>query len=455
MIRAAVWRSSSLRIALLYGFAFIFAVLLVLAFIYFTTVGFMDRQLDAILGSEMQELIEDYERDGEAGLISNISEHVAQHPDGEWVYMLTRGPGQFLAGNLDEWPSTPFDENGFTDFLLDEWDYEKETRPARAMTVSLPGQIQFLVGRDVGTRNHVHRLILEALLWGLGITIVLALGIGVFVSSRVTGRLERLNKTARKIMQGELDQRVPIDGSNDDFDQLAINLNEMLDRIQALMITNQEISNNVAHDLRKPLTRLQHRLEEARDADSSEAARALEQATGEAEELMSTFKALLRIARIESKSRRSAFTDVQVDELLRDVGELYGPSAEEAGQVLEVAAETGLTVQADRNLLFQAVANLVDNAVKYTPSGGTIHLSAESDADTVQLAVADQGPGIPAELREKVFQRFYRVDDSRSTPGNGLGLSLVRAIADLHEAQIRLTDNSPGLRVELVLARSQ
>jgi len=450
---ATFLRSSSLRISLLYALLFIAAVVVVLGFIYVSTVGYLDRQMDAILDSEMRGLMRQYDGEGTSGLVHTIAERVSQHPDGAVVYLLTNAELQPLAGNLDEWPSAPVEEDGRTEFLLFEWDFERETRPARGLITELPGDLRLLIGRDVGERNHVKRLILDALIWALAITVILALGIGVLVSSRVTRRLEKMNSTAQQIMEGDLSQRVPTDGSGDDFDQLVMNLNRMLERIQSLMITVQQISNNVAHDLRKPLTRLRHRLEEAQDADPTEARVALEKATGEADELMTTFNALLRIARIESRGRRSAFIEVDLGTLLTDVGELYEPSASENGQRFEVCADRDIVVCGDRDLLFQALANLVDNALKYTPAGGAIQLSVEFKEDSVCVAVADSGPGIPTELRDKVFQRFFRADESRSTPGNGLGLSLVRAVADLHGADIRLIDNSPGLRIELILPR--
>ena len=454
MTAARLLRSSSLRNALVYGALFIAAVIVVLTFIYLSTVGYMDRQMDTILESDLRGLSRQFESEGEPGLAHTLSERVAQHPDGEVVYLLLDAQGRVLAGNLDEWPSSTIDEDGWIDFLLYEWDFERETRPARALTARLPGDLKLLVGRDVGDRDRVRRLILDALGWALAFTVVLALGIGVLISSRVTDRLEQLNTTARQIMEGDLGRRAPTDGSGDDFDQLAMNLNRMLDRIQSLMTTVQEISNNVAHDLRKPLTRLRHRLEEAQSAAPDLAMPALQQATLEAEELMSTFNSLLRISRIESRSRRSAFVDVDIGALLADVCELYEPTAEESDQHLVVRADPGIVVRGDRDLLFQAVANLVDNAIKYTPAGGEIHLRVVSDSGRARVTVSDTGPGIPAALRDKVFQRFFRVDDSRSTPGNGLGLSLVRAVAELHEAELRLADNSPGLRVELDLERS-
>lgn len=443
-------KSSSLRIALLFASLFITAVVVVLVFIYVNTVSYLDYQTDTEIDSEVRGLLRGYENTGVSGLTRTIAERVRQNPDGEVVYLLTDSRMRPLAGNLDKWPSIGVQEKDWIEFTLSDWDFEHETRPARALTTQLPGNLNLLVGRDVAARNHEQDMILRALIWSFALTVIIAFGVGVFVSSRVTRRLEKLNRTAQDIMQGDLSRRVPIDGSGDDFDQLGTNLNRMLERNQALMATLQEISNNVAHDLRKPLTRLRLQLEEARDADPAQVHASLETATREADELMSTFNALLRIAQIESRSQRGAFAEVDLGSMLADLGELYEPAASENHQRLLVSAEPGLVVYGDRDLLFQALSNLVDNALKYTPTGGRIELSVGRKDGSVCVAVADTGRGIPPELVERVFQRFYRVDSSRSTPGNGLGLSLVRAIMDLHCADITLLDNSPGLRVEVI-----
>ena len=297
------------------------------------------------------------------------------------------------------------------------------------------------------------RLITNALAWGLAITVALALGVGLLMSAGVMRRIEAINQTSREIMEGDLSRRMPRDGTDDDFDQLAANLNRMLERIEGLMTAVRQVSDNIAHDLRTPLTRLRTRLELARTDDPQQGQGAVAQAIEDAEELLGTFNALLRIARIESGSRRSAFAELDLAQLLDDVGELYEPLAAEKGQRLTVEANGAAPIRGDRDLLFQALANLVDNAIKYTPEGGRIALSVKDRDGRTEVAVADTGPGIPAALREKVFQRFFRVDSSRSAPGSGLGLSLVRAVADLHDAGVALSDNSPGLRAVLSFAR--
>ncbi|MEA3292517.1 MAG: HAMP domain-containing sensor histidine kinase, partial [Pseudomonadota bacterium] len=262
-------------------------------------------------------------------------------------------------------------------------------------------------------------------------------------------QIESINTTSREIMSGDLSRRIPTRGSGDDFDLLAGNLNAMLDRIQALMEDVRRVSDNIAHDLRTPLARLRNRLELLKtdaDADSPDS-QAVEQAVAEADGLLATFNALLRIARIEAEQRREAFEQVALDTVVQDVAEFYEPLAEDKAQRLLLDLQPGIRLQGDRDLLFQALANLLDNAIKYTPRGGRIEISLQSSEIGVRLIVADNGPGIPVEAREKVLQRFFRMEESRTTPGNGLGLSLVAAVAKLHGITIRLEDNRPGLRV--------
>ncbi len=326
-----------------------------------------------------------------------------------------------------------------------------EEHAARARVFRLQGGLRLLVGRDVRDLEATRGLIENALAWGLAMTAALALLGGWLMSAGVVRRLEAINQTSREIMEGDLTRRIPLRGSDDDFDQLALSLNQMLARIESLMAGVRQVSDNIAHDLRTPLTRLRTKLELLRrELEGADAARSIaEEVIADAEEMLMTFNALLRIARIESGGRRAAFAPGGLAALIGDLVELYEPVAAQRAQTLTSETPDAAWVTGDRDLLFQALANLVDNAIKYSPRGGRVELSLQSDGVQLCLVVADEGPGIPSALRTEVFRRFFRIDDSRSTPGSGLGLSLVQAVIQLHRAAIRLDDNRPGLRVSL------
>jgi signal transduction histidine kinase len=293
---------------------------------------------------------------------------------------------------------------------------------------------------------------LRALGWGLAFTLCLGLIGGLMMSWSMMRRLDAINQTSRQIMTGELSRRIPTKGTNDEFDQLADNLNAMLEQIEKLMVGVRQVSDNIAHDLRTPLTRLRNRLEQMRlqEPKTDEYDMQLEKSIMEADQLLATFNALLRIAKIESGSHLIRKKPVNLEALVRDASELYEALAEEKNQSLTLKLIPHLQVQGDRDLLFQAIVNLLDNAVKYTPSGGKIGITLFKRKDIVEIIVTDTGTGIPIEAHDKVLQRFYRLEISRSTPGNGLGLSLVAAVAMLHHAKLRLEDNAPGLRVVLL-----
>ncbi|MEA1050828.1 ATP-binding protein [Lamprobacter modestohalophilus] len=451
--------SSTFRLALLYMLLVGVSVAILLGFIYWSTAGYMARQTDATIGAEIQGLAEQYRRRGLAGLSTVIAERIARDPQGASIYLLTAPSGNPIIGNLDSWPQVAPDAGGWVRFrarqsLAEDVTIEHETR---AKVFRLRGDLRLLVGRDVRELTAIRQLILDAMTWGLAITVGLALLGGWLMGAGIVRRLDVVNQVSREIMQGNLSRRVPSAGTGDDFDQLADNLNRMLERIEALMLSIRQVSDNIAHDLRTPLTRLRNRLELLHGADLSDEARAeVEVAIADADELLSAFNALLRIARIEAGSRRAAFADLDPLPLLQDVAELYEPLAAESLQTIQVegvAENSPCRLHADRDLLFQAIANLVDNAIKHSPSGGQIRLHAECSETHVELSVTDEGPGIPPELRDKVLQRFFRIDESRAAPGHGLGLSLVQAVAQLHGAALSLEDAAPGLRVRLRLPK--
>jgi signal transduction histidine kinase len=286
-------------------------------------------------------------------------------------------------------------------------------------------------------------------------TIVLALAGGTMMSRTMMHRIEIINATCHQIMDGDLKRRIPRTGVDDDFDKLVATLNRMLDQIEVLMTGVKQVTNNIAHDLRTPLTHLRRRLEMLRENNLSidRHEELLDQAIGEADGLLMTFKALLRISEVESGSRRVGFQNVDMSALLHDVIELYMPLSEEKEQTFEAEVTQARMIPGDRDLLFQAFANILDNAIKYTQAAGRIQLVLRDQPGRLEVAISDTGPGIPAEAREQVFERFFRLETSRSSPGNGLGLSLVAAIVKLHNGQIELTDNQPGLKLTITLPR--
>ncbi len=443
-------RSFSFRLAFTYMALFGASVLLLLWFIYWSTAAYMSRQADATIAAEITGLSERYDMDGLAGLIEVINERLSRTPTASSIYLLTTALNTPVAGNLSRWPTVKSDSNGWLNFRLENAGHNKnEIHLARARSFTLSGGFHLLVGRDIYELEETQRLIIHTLILGFVITLVLGGIGGVLLSRRVMKHLEVINATSREIINGDLSRRIPLQHSGDEFDALADNLNAMLDRIEELMEGVRRVSDSIAHDLRTPLARLRNRLEllRAEQEKSGQDPIQTEQAISEADGLLKTFNALLRIARIETRQHRETFTEVDMGALLRDVVELYEPLAEEKKQSLSLQLKNKLHIQGDRDLLFQAMANLLDNAIKYTPVHGEIKIRLDKLADTVRVTIADNGPGIPEAERQQVFQRFYRLEKSRTTPGSGLGLSLVAAVARIHDMNLTLEDNHPGVRI--------
>jgi signal transduction histidine kinase len=446
-------RSFTFRLAITYMSLFGLSVMLLMLFIYWFTATYMLRESDALVETEINDLVERYDTLGLDGLTSLINARLSHLPSGLSVYLLAGQNYYPLAGNLDEWPQASMDSEGWIGFKLvsNEGDIKRE-HVVRARRFTLPGGYHLLVGRIVSHLVAMEERIAITMAWGLGMMLVLGSAVGWWMSQRMASRIEAINRTNRDIIDGDLSRRIPLQGTNDELDRLASGLNEMLDRIQALMEEVRRVSDNIAHDLRTPLGRLHNQL----DNLHSEVERAgldtssIEQALSESEGLLSTFNALLRIARIEARSRTEGFAQVDLTALVRDAAEYYEPLAEAREQTLAVKADPAVQLVGDRDLLFQAIANLLDNAIKYTPRGGEVRVTlAVMAPGTAELTVVDTGPGIPPAARQQVFQRFFRLEDSRSTPGNGLGLSLVEAVVHLHGMTIRVSDNSPGTRITL------
>jgi signal transduction histidine kinase len=453
------------RLAALYFLVFAASVLGVLLFVYLTSAGFVERQTEATLDAEITGLAEQYAQRGLSGLIQIVAARSAGDRGDAMIYLVTDPDGQPLAGNIAAWPAGVPTHSTWLSFALERTiNGRHEVHPALGRLFVIPGGYRLLVGRDISDAAAFRTRVRTTLLWAGLIALGIGLIGGTVMSRNLLRRVEQVNRTSERVMAGNLSDRVPLHGTRDEFDQLAANLNRMLDQIERLMTAMREVTDDVAHDLRTPLSRLRSRLERALadpsgtgppGVDPSAAtsqAEAIRAAIDEADRLLATFNALLRIAELESGPRLDHTAPVDLSEVARAAADLYEPVAEEKGFTLTVTAEAGVRIRGDWHLLSQALANLLDNALKYA-GGGQIELRVFHQKGQAILEVADQGPGIPEADRQSVFDRFVRLEPSRTTPGNGLGLSLVRAIARRHDGSVTLEDNRPGLRVRLQFTR--
>lgn len=442
-------QSSSFRLVLIYLLLFAGSALALLGFIYLSTVTFTASQMDTTIQSDITGLSEQYRLRGVNGLVASINDRLQQDPDSSSVYLLTAPDLRPVAGNLSSLPPEKVNSNNWMTFQFYD---ERSGRAfhARARLFMLEEGFSLLVGRDTSVLNDIQQLLQRAMLWGLLIILGLGLFGGIIMSRSMTRRIELINQNSREIIAGNLSKRIPLSKQgSDDIDQLASNLNHMLDEIEHLMLGIQQVSNNIAHDLRTPLTRIRNQLErlQLKFDNNSFYRDSVQECIDDADQLLKTFAALLRIARIEAGGHQTNVETVNLNQLVNDAFELYEALAEDKQVELSIKQEQDLQIdiEGDRDLLFQALANLIDNAIKYTPSAGKITLSIEQSDHYTHLIVADSGPGIAVEEYDKVSQRFYRLETSRNTSGSGLGLSLVKAVALLHHGQLLFADNNPGL----------
>jgi signal transduction histidine kinase len=427
---------------------------------FLLTNDMLTRQLVETMTVEAEGFVSIAKAGGAAAVSTAVAERGARAGH---IYLLLDANGAKLAGNLDRWPSQfPGSAGGGTFPYRGLQDAGAAgERLGAGIAVALPGGMHLLVARDLGQQRRLADHIKWLFLGGFGLLAAAGIAAGLIASRLVLRRVEAVARTAETIMAGDFTGRVPATGAGDELDHLAANLNAMLDRIEQLMAGLREVSDNIAHDLKTPLNRLRHRAEAAlRDPSDAAHREGLERVIEEADELIKTFNALLLIARLEAGTLEESAEGFDLGALVRDVAELYAPVAEEAGLTLACTAEDGFEVRANRQLIGQAVANLIDNAVKYgRPAPGArlqaadIEVSVEARPDGIAVVVADHGHGIAAADRARVLKRFVRLEASRTRPGTGLGLSLVAAVARLVGGRLTLEDNAPGLKVALVLPR--
>ena len=450
LISPRVYRTTTFKMALVYLVFFGISSFALLGFVYWSTAGISTSQTDKIIDAEITGLAEQYRANGMPGVVEIVRERAKNQRQS--LYLLVNLARQTLAGNLTTWPDVETEEGGWLEFPYTRPVGGKSvTHQARARHLVLGGGFQLLVGRDVQERLRIERIMQTSLAWAVALTLGLGLIGGLFMSRNLLRRVEVINRTSRDIMAGDLHQRIPVSGSEDELDRLAKNLNDMLEQIERLVVGMRQVTDNIAHDLRSPLNRLRSRLEVTLMSDSSQEdyKLALTQTVEEVEGVLETFNALLNIAKAESGGPDEAFEPVNISRLAEDMAELYDPVAEDKSITLQTEIADGLSILGNAQLLSQALANLLDNGVKYTPAGGAINLLLRPDETGVELIVADSGPGIPADDRDRVLDRFVRLESHRNSLGSGLGLSLVKAVAQRHDARLSLDNNLPGLRVSL------
>jgi signal transduction histidine kinase len=443
-------RSSTLKLAFIYLFVFCAAIFALLAYVYTTTAAYLDRRLDREIASQQQLFVEAYDRGGPDALSRLIRQRTDDGFFRDWVFLAVDDKSSYLAGNLRRWPAA-LPGGGWGKLRLPEL----ATRPSRPPPVFriayqvMPDASRLLVGRNASGVQMLGGRIATALAIAAALFLALAAAAGISTSRRSVARIEAINAISRKIMQSGLGERIPLRGTRDEWDELAANLNSMLARIEELADSARQIADNVAHDLRTPLTRLRGRLERAltRPPDAAEDRRLIGDAIAELDAILATFASLLRISRIEMPDRRAAFHRLDLAEIAREVVDLFDPTAEDEGVRLHLCAAGAVPVIGDRDLLFDALSNIIDNAIKH--GSGEVSVAVEDGDGGPAISVADRGPGIPPEERAHVLRRFYRLERSRNSPGNGLGLSLVAAVAHLHDARLDMADNAPGLRLDL------
>lgn len=436
-------KSSTVRLTLLYAAVFAGSVVGLMGFVAWSASSYMARQIDNTAANELAEVQSDAGNGSDAA-IKTVVEALIVHSPGVF-YLLQDAQGGVIAGNMQPIHPRP-------GLRVLESAHQRQPGHSlggiRGRGVLLPSGSYLFVGLSTFELGEMQEVVARAAVWGLAATALIALVGGLATSLWLLRRIDAISLASREIMAGDLGRRIALHGNGDEFDRLAAGLNAMLDRIQELMRGLQQVSSDIAHDLRTPLTRLRQRLELARRRSGSvtEYQAAIDAAIGDSEAMLDLFAALLRIAQIESGTRRAGFAPVDLSAVLVDLAEAYGPELEAKGQTLTPRIEPGLCLRGDRQLLAQLFANLIENALRHCPRGTDVRLDAWAEPGGLRVSVSDDGPGVPDEFRQEVLRPFSRLERSRTTPGSGLGLSLASAIAVLHDARLTLEDGGPGLR---------
>lgn len=448
-------KTFTFRLALVYVGLFSLSVVILFAFIYTFAMRYVQSQVNDTVRMQYSYLTKEYHQTGSSGVESRIKELIASDDDGSEIYLLVNNKNEKIVGNLNEWPvgatiGQNIEKNAkWISFNIEGAHYNRKTVQVKAITVTLSKWRTLLVGKTLQNTEKIEQIIVQTFWASLLVTLLMAF-IGALVITRsVMNRINVINRSAHTIMHGELSTRIPFTKGGDEFDDLSSNLNKMLDKIETLLKSLGQIANNIAHDLRSPLNRIINRLDAGlRNIDESNPARnLLEQNIVDMHELIGTFNSILKISELEANTDFRDFQPCYLRVIIEQMVEFYEPYAAEKNIALVNHIDSEIIISGEKNLLTQALTNIVDNAIKFTQSGGRVDIYCEQNEKILDIVIADNGIGIPEDYRDKVFEKFFRLEQSRHTKGNGLGLSLVDAIARIHNAEVILADNNPGLRV--------
>lgn len=456
---APAFHTFTFRLALVYVGVFSLSVILLFGFIYTFATNYTESQVSESIKMQYSYLLNAYRDDGSTGVESRIKQLIAEDDEGKEVYLLVNKDFEKISGNLNTWPVNAkvegkFNKNGeWVVFHIESVRNQPHTIEVKALVIPLSKWRYLLVGVSTQELERVEQIILRTFLASLLVTLAMAFAGALVMTRSVMGRINVINRSANTIMHGNLSTRIPYTSGGDEFDELSSNLNRMLDKIEILLQSISLFANNIAHDLRSPLNRIITRLDAGlrQIEPDNKARKLLEKNIHDMEGLVATFNSILKISELEASTDLQQFSDINLRDILNDLVEFYEPMASQQHISLTTLIDERVMVRGERNLLTQAFANLIDNAIKFTPQHGRIHVATELHGNVVDVSIADSGPGIPEMYHEKVFEKFFRIEESRHTKGNGLGLSLVAAIARIHKAEVILSDNAPGLKVSLRL----
>lgn len=447
-----VLRSFSFRLALIQTGVLTIAAAVLLALLYWISIHIPTTKIQGRLIDESKVLEQVYRTQGMAGVSAALDRRAAEKRRRQGYHVLIAPDGHVVARNLPSWPPRNYER--WLRLNADTYrDGEEDDHEAFSLDMDLPGGARLILGRDVEDLDRIWRSIRRTVVYFFPGMLLMVVVTAALTSRAIGKRIDSMGGAARRVMDGDLSERLPVLGRGDDFDRLGETLNAMLDRIEASLETVRRVSDSVAHELRTPLARLQAELAELRNTARGRTAEQAERAQAEAERLARMADAVLRISRIEAKRHQAEMRDVDLGELAADAADYHAPLAEARGQTLTTAVADNLHIQGNPDLIFQAVSNLLDNAIKFTPEGGRIELSAANDGSGVLLTVRDTGPGVDPAVIGKVGERFFRAPAASAVPGFGLGLALVTAVAGVHQSLVTFSNAEPGLKVEWRLPR--